>query len=182
LELAASCVRFVRAAVGIELDLTHETLPIIDHYLHQAREEIAQRPEAAALVAQALGAYFGQVLAAEFGGFWRASSADVHTWVVCLQPVFLAVNPVGIAYEALFTGDRHDGPSGELRVAREDRVMIEARLASLPEIREEEYYSFSGRFDAFSVAVEALRAQMDANGTQDVLYEFGDYEDEFRDL
>jgi hypothetical protein len=182
LELAASCVRFVQAAVGIELDLTHETLPILDHYLIQAREEISRRPEAAPLVAGALGAYFGQVIAAEFGGYWRAPNADMHSWLVCLQPVFLALSPVGVAYEALFEGAAHPGPPAELKLAREDREFVEQRLAAVPPVSEAEFYSFSGRFDALSIAVDALLGQMEAGGQEDVSFELGDYEDEFGDI
>jgi hypothetical protein len=182
LELAGNCQRFVRAAVGIEPDFSHETLPLVDHYLVKARSEVAQRPEVAPLIAQALGAYFGQVIALEFAGFWRASSPDSHHWLLCLQSVFLAVNPVGVAYEVLYLGDAHSGPSGELRLAREDRELVEARLAALPEVREEEFYSFSARFDVLSIAVEALRGQMIAGGQEDVFFETGDYEDEFGDI
>jgi hypothetical protein len=181
-ELAGNCQRFVRAAVGIEPDFTHETLPLVDHYLARARLEVAQRPEVTPLLAQALGAYFGQVVAVEFSGFWRASSPDPHNWLLCLQSVFLAINPVGVAYEALFLGDAHGGPSAELRLAREDRELVETRLAALPEVREEEFYSFSARFDVLSIAVEALRAQMIAGGQEEVLFESGDYQDEFGDI
>lgn len=175
-------MRFVRAAVGIDLDFTQETLPILDHYVRQARAEVAQRPEAWVLLAQTLGAYFGQVLAAEFGGFWRAAEQDPEAWLLCLSPVFMALNPVGIAYEVLAASASHPGPPSELKLAREDREFVEARLAAVPPVSEEEFYSFSGRFDALSVAFEALRAQMHAGGQEDVTFELGDYEDEFGDL
>ncbi len=182
LELAASCVRFVRASVGVELDVSSDTLPILDHYAASAREELAARPESQPLVAQALGAYFGQVLTSELSGFWRAVDASPDGWLVCLQPVFLAINPVGIAHEILAASDKHGGPSHELLLAREDRSLIEQRLASLPEVDEGDYYRFSTRFDAIQVVVAALKEQMHDGGTADVNFELGDYQDELGDI
>jgi len=176
-ELAASCVRFVQTSLGIELDLTHETLPLLDHYAAQARSELKTRPEATTLLAQTLGAYFGQVLALEFDGLWRFPNEDAHEWRVCLQSAFLAINPVGVAYDVLFAGEPHPGPSSELLLAPEDKEMIEARLAALPAIREDEFFTFSARYDAFHIAFAALRSQMQNDGLDDVWFELGDYEE-----
>lgn len=181
-ELARSCLRFVHAALGFELDFSHETLPLLDHYLVEAREQIAARPEAAPLVAQSLGAYFGQVLAVELSGFWRAPGPDPHAWLLCLQPVFLAVNPIGISYDVLFSGARHDGPSAELRVGRADREFVEQRLQALPPEREEDYYTFATRFDALHIVADALAGQMQIHGLEDISFEMSDYLDEFGEL
>ncbi len=178
-ELASSCIRFVHGAVGVQLDFTHETLPVLDHYLRNARAEVQQRPEAAELLTQSLGAYFGMVLAAGFGGQWRAPSSDVHEWFLYLQPVFLAVNPIGVASDVLFEGGRHDGPSGELRVAASERALIAERLESMPPLPEDEYYTFVARFEAFQVCFDTLRAEMEHGGLGDVTFELGDYLDEF---
>jgi hypothetical protein len=178
-ELIASCVRFVHSSIGLELDFSHETLPLLDHYTIGARGELEARPEALSLVAQSLGAYFGQVLAVEFTGFWRASQQDSHSWLLCLQPVFLAINPVGVAYDVLTRGGRHDGPSPQLRVAREDEQFVADRLRSLPEENEDDYYGFATRFDALAAVVEALRGQMIDGGQEDVTFESSDYGDTF---
>ena len=178
-ELAVSCVRFVHASVGFELDFTHETLPLLDHYLVGARAEMEARPEAVPLLAQSMGAYFGQVLAAELTGFWRVPTVDPHHWLVCLQPVFVAVNPVGVSYDLLFRGGRHDGPSPALLLARQDREIVESRLNGLPLEQEDDYFSFGTRFDAINIAVEALAGQMHEAGLQDVTFDAGDYVEEF---
>jgi len=172
-------VRFVHSSLGLELDFSHETLPLLDHYMVGARAELEARPEALPLVAQSLGAYFGQVLAVEFSGFWRASQPDAHTWMLCMQPVFLAVNPVGVAYDVLTRGGRHDGPSPALRVAREDEAFVADRLRALPEENEEDYYGFSTRFDGIAAVVEALRGQMIDGGQEDVTFESADYAEVF---
>jgi hypothetical protein len=177
-ELTASCVRFVHASVGAELDLSHETLPILDHYARLSRVELGSRPEAAALIAQTTGAYFGQVLAIEYGGLWRVNSSDFHEWRLYFQPVFLAFNPVGIAYEILFEGAGHQGPSGAPSFARDELALVEARLATLPEVDQDEYYSFSARYDVLQVAIEALREAQRHAGLEGVTYEWDDYEDE----
>lgn len=177
LELAASCVRFVHAKFGIELDFTHETLPILDHYASEAREELKNRPEATTLLVEAMGAYFGQVLAIEFGGMWKAEGNDVHAWRVCLQSAFISVSPLGVAYDVLHAGQTHAGPSSELGLAPEDKSLVEGRLAALPPVREEEFFTFSARYDVFHIAFEALRNQMQNDGLDDVWFELGDYED-----
>jgi hypothetical protein len=178
-ELAVNCVQFVQAAVGMQLDFTHETLPILDHYARIARQEVATRPEAAPLLAQAMGAYFGQVVAAELTGFWRAVDADTNQWLLCLQPVFLALNPVGVGFDVLFCGTDHAGPSSELRLAQQDREMVELRIAALPETSEEDYFTFSTRFDVVQIATEVLRSEMIEGGQEDVTFEAQDYSDEF---
>lgn len=178
-ELAGSCVRFVHGAVGVQLDFTHETLPVLDHYLRNARVEVQQRPETADLLTQSLGAYFGMVLAAGFGGLWRVPSTDVHEWFLYLQPAFLAVNPIGVACDVLFEGGRHDGPSGELRVAASERALIAERLQSVSPVPEDEYYTFVARYETFQLCFDTLRAEMDRGGLDDVSFELGDYLDEF---
>lgn len=177
-ELVSSCVRFVHAAVGAELDLTHETLPLLDHYVRLSREQLGVRPEAADLIAQTTGAYFGQLLALEYGGLWRAPSVDVHEWRVYFQPVFLALNPVGVAYEVLFASERHQGPSAAPTFARDELPLVEARLRALPEVDPEQYFTFSTRYDVLQVAIEALREAQHHAGVEGLDYEWEDYADE----
>ncbi len=180
-ELVTSCARFVRATTGVDLDLSHETLPLLDHYMLAAREQIKERPEAEPLIAQAAGAYFGQVLALEFGGFWRAQETDVHRWMLWMQPVFLALNPIGVGYDVLKGSTTHSGPSSELRLPRDERELVSRRLEALPEVSERDFFTFATRFDGIQVAVEALRSQMVDAGLTDVSFELDDYLSEFGD-
>lgn len=179
-ELVASCVRFVHTSLGLELDLTHETLPILDHYLRLTRAELEQRPEAGPLVAQATGAYFGQVLAIEFGGQWHLPRPDASDWRLYFQPFFMMLNPIGVAYELLYEGGSHPGPPTGLAFARDERPLVEARLEALPEVSHDDFFTFSTRFDVTQIVVEALRAKQQQAGLEDVTYEWGDYEDELR--
>jgi hypothetical protein len=139
---------------------------------------LKERPEAATLIARASGAYFGQVLALEYGGQWRMTSPDVHEWWLYFQSFFLAVKPIGVAYDVLFEGQKHDGPSGAPSFARDELALVYARLAALPAVDEDHYYRFSMRFDVIQLALEALRYAQAHRGLEDVTYEWGDYEDE----
>src|SRR5262245_45462327 len=105
-----ACLDFVRRAVGVELDLTPETLPVLDHYVSTVRPQIADRPELSVLSASAVGAYFGEVVRRRIPGFWMLPSANVHDWSVACKFVFLSFNPIGVAYDALFQSSEHEGP------------------------------------------------------------------------
>jgi len=175
-ELAAALRDYVRRAVGLAVDGAPETLPLVDHYVDLVRAERAQRPEVVMVVAPALGAYFGELLRQRIGGFWRLPSQDVHRWRVCSRQVRVAVNPVGIAYEALFRGEPHDGPAAEVELDADDRDLVTARLSALPSVREEEYYLLSTRLEVLEIVVEALVARRPP-GARDVELDWEDYED-----
>jgi hypothetical protein len=177
LELAEGCRGFVAQAVGVELDFTPETLPILDHYLAMARGGIDQRPEVLELVLRSAGAYFGEVLRRTLDGFWCRSDADVHLWQLGLRRAYLALNPAGIVREVLARGADLAGPDAALHLDRDDRTAVEQRLAALPAVSEEEYYLLSTRFEALEVMYEALRDKMQAEGIAAVELGVEDYTD-----
>jgi hypothetical protein len=177
-ELSASCEQHVRDAVGLELDGTIETLPILDHYVRLSRDAVRERQELLPLLARTVGAYFGQVVADHFGGFWSLTSPDVNTWYVCLRGVYLAFNPIGMAYAALIWSIEEElppGPPAELRLSRQDRSWVEQRLAALPPVREGDFFTLSTRVEGMEVAVAALGEQMAQAGTAEVVYDDDDY-------
>jgi len=159
-DYVTACLEYVRRAVKVDLDFTPETLPLLDHYATVARETIRERPELEPLITRAVGSYFGEVVRARFPGFWKVPTINVHDWAICSRAVFLWFNPIGIAYDAVFSGTEHDGPRSMLRVSPEDHEFLAERLASLPPLPEDEYFSFSTRFEVIEVATEALRARM----------------------
>jgi hypothetical protein len=163
-EYAAACLEYVRRALDFSLDFTPETLAVLDHYVATVRPTLAERPELAALVGRATGAYFGEVVRGVIPGFWRVPSASVHDFQLCSRVAFLWVNPIGVAYDALFAGTEHDGPRSMLRCAPEDREFLERRLATLPPVPEDQYYLFTTRFEVLEVANEALRARLEEQG------------------
>ncbi|HSC85647.1 MAG TPA: hypothetical protein VLC09_00170, partial [Polyangiaceae bacterium] len=119
-DLCRSLTDFVERTVGIRPDYTPETLPLVDHYLISARQAVADRPEVLDLTAQAVGAYFGEVVRRSLAGFWLLPGPNHHDWQVCGSAAFVAFNPIGVGYDALL-GAEHGGPNSQYKVAPEDR-------------------------------------------------------------
>jgi hypothetical protein len=93
-------VKYVQHSVGFTLDFEPETLPVLDHYVELARKAAHERKEAAPLVAQAIGAYLGEVTRRKYGGFWRIED-DPRSYRVELEPVYLILRPIELASRAL---------------------------------------------------------------------------------
>jgi hypothetical protein len=172
-ELAAACVRFVATRYGAALDFAPETLSFVDHWLHEARREIAERPEALELVQAAAGAYLGEVIRRRFGGTW-VSEGDHADWRLELERVYCAFNPIGMTREALLL-EPADGWHAHFALDPGESDAIEQRLAALPAVPDEEYYAPSTRFDVVSILFEALRNGMRARGLGDVRFTHEDY-------
>lgn len=172
-ELAAACVRFVSARYQVPLDFTPETLSLVDQWLRDARAEVKERPETVELVQASAGAYLGEVVRRAFGAVW-VTKPDYADWRLCLVTVFCAFNPIGMAHEALLLDDA-DGWHAHFELDPGERDAIEARLAALPEVRDDEYYAPSTRFDVVNIVVDALRERMRASGLADVKFGPEDY-------
>lgn len=173
-QLVASCIRFVATRYKTALDHTPDTLSLLDQYVRDARAELGPRPEAIELVQGAVGAYFGELVRVTYGGYWVALG-DPSTWRVRLRHVYLSFNPIGVAREALLEQDA-EGFGAHFRVDPGERELVEQRVASLPAVPEDEYYTPSTRWEVLQVICEVLRAHMAANGTGDVTFESEDYE------
>jgi hypothetical protein len=158
-ERAQTLLVYVRQALGFELDQTADTLPVLDHYLGLVHESLDARPELLPVVARAVAAYFGEVVRGELPSFWARMGPSPADYYLCLRPVFLALRPLGVAYDVLTRGGDHDGPSPELLLLREERAAVERRLGDLPPVPTTEYYLLSTRLEAIQIAAEALRAQ-----------------------
>lgn len=172
-ELAAACVRFVRARFGVTLDFEPDTLSFVDHWVREARTELKERPELGDLVQSAAGAYLGEVIRREFGAFWlaRGERAD---WRLLLSTVFCAFNPIGMAREALLL-EEAEGWHAHFELDPGEKEAIEGRLAALPAVRSDEYFAPSTRYDVVSIVVDALRAKMRESGLDDVRFTPDDY-------
>jgi hypothetical protein len=177
-ELAAACRDHVKRAVGVALDGTPETLPLLDHYVTISRPSISQRPEVLDLLVRTTGAYFGELVRTKLGGFWWPCDEDPSTWLVCCRSVFLAINPFGVALEALCQRVDVDGPSAQVRVAPDCRQSAQARLSRLPSVSEEEYYLLSTRLEALEIVAEASRAVRLAERAEPRDFDQDDYEHE----
>lgn len=174
-DLCRSLSDFVHQAIGYRPDYTPETLPFVDHYLNEARRTLDGRPEIVDLMAQAAGAYFGEVVRRTLTGFWRVPTPNFHDWQLCGEAAYFAFNPIGIGYEIVTRGGEHSGPSSAVRLSAEDVELVRARLLALPEEREEAYYTLSTRYEFLEIVAEAVRAQAENRGYTEMMYSDEDY-------
>src|ERR1700722_16267901 len=172
-ELAAACVRFVAQRYGVPLDFKPDTLSLVDQWVRDARKELKERPELEALVTSAAGGYLGEVIRREFGGRWFCDG-DEDTWRLYLSTVYCAFNPIGMVREALLLGEA-EGWHAHFELDPGEREGIEARLAALPEVEDDEYYAPSTRFDVVNIVVDALREDLRGRGLSDVRFTPEDY-------
>jgi hypothetical protein len=158
-ELSRACVEYVRRAVGIDLDGTPDTLPILDHYLGSLLGGAAEtRAEVVELVVLAAGAYFGEVVRRALGhGRWHLEEGDPAGNRLELEHVFLFFNPMGMAREAV-TGAEQPGWMAHLEVLPRDRPLLEQSLARMGDVREDDYFRLAVRFEVVEQVVGALEA------------------------
>jgi hypothetical protein len=182
LELAGACARFVEARYGVALDFDPDTLSLLDQWVRDARDEAADKPEVAQLVQSAAGAYLGEVIRRQFGGFWDVGGsegsptlADVAEWRLQLAPAYCSFNPIGMVREALFL-EPQDGWHAHFELDPAEAESIEARLAALPEVEEDDYYAPSTRYDVVCIVIDALRDGLRARGLGDVTFGPEDYD------
>jgi hypothetical protein len=157
-EFALAAHEYVRRAVALDLDGSVESLAYVDHNL----AEVAREPVSAqvlALVAPAIGAYFGEVLAAHLGGEWHAAGDDPATWHMAIpgpdgRPL-LEVVPVALAAEALAHGEVA-GYDATLQPPPELAARLADALARVSPVEEGYYYSLTGRLETIEHVVELL--------------------------
>lgn len=176
-DLADACVRFVERALGITLDYEPETLPVLDHWVQQARGQASARPEAAAVVAHAAGAYFGEVVRRRYACWWRAEGDDPGAFRIELEPVYLSFSPVQLIADALFhEGEAENETMEQLEIDDADREAVTARLAELPPVPEDEFFAPSTRLEVIDIAIDAIRARRLADGEPEAALGPADYE------
>jgi hypothetical protein len=181
-DLSGSLTDFVEKTLGIRPDFSPDTLSIVDHYAVQARKEMENRPEVADLTAQALGAYFGEVVRRSEGAFWQIPSPNFHDWRLCATTAYLSLNPIGVGYDALYGRTDHQGPNSSLKIAPEDKETVQNRLERLPPVPDDEYYTLCTRLEALQIAMEAVRAEQSRRGYEDMEFTADDYSGELRPL
>lgn len=126
-ELAAACVRFVMTTLRFELDFHRDTLPVLDHYLAQARAAVRERPETLPLVASACGAYLGEVVRGLHPCWWRAQASDPLDWRLEFRDVYLSFRPGRMIESALTRAELAAGRGeGDDAGAEHDEELAEA--------------------------------------------------------
>lgn len=145
MDLTVACVTSVRNASGMELDLTQDTLPILDHY---AELVDAPRDEIVSLMAPMSGAYFGELLVRELDdGEWVTDPDDYSSWRLRFERCSLTFNPIGVALEVLLGQEVPDW-GATLQTAPEDALRIEQALEVYGDVRDRDFYAFTVRFEA----------------------------------
>ncbi len=152
-DLTVACVTSVKNATGMVLDMTQDTLPILDHYaelLDSSREEIVS------LLGPMTGAYFGELLRRQFeDGHWFTEADDYTGWRLRFERCSLSFNPIGIALEVLLGQDVPDW-GAQLATAPEDQLRSKKALEVYGDVRDRDYYTFTVRFEAIEQAYLGL--------------------------
>lgn len=168
-ELASACVAYVRRAVGVELDFTPDTLPILDHYLQGLLTD-EPKEEIVSLVVTSAGAYFGEVVRRTLGrARWHVAPDDPTDWRLELEHVFLFFNPLGMAREAIVQAEQ-PGWLAHLEVLPRDRPLLDQSLARMGDVREDDYYRLAIRYEVIEQVVSALEGASIAREAQDELF------------
>lgn len=146
-DLAEACARFVERALGIRLDGTQDTLPLLDHYLEGVTDGQDRQQDVLALVAPAAGAYFGEVLRIHLGeGTWELDPGAPEDARLLLAGGRLRVAPAQAALEAI-AGAAPEGAPPVLE-APKHRDAARAALADFGRVREGDFFKLAVRFDA----------------------------------
>ncbi|MFO7567146.1 MAG: hypothetical protein R6X02_31160 [Enhygromyxa sp.] len=193
-QLASAFREQVRRALGIELsdEVGTTALAFVDHYLGSLRDET--REPIISLVAANAGAWFGELVRREIGGFWIGDGVDPRRLRLLLEPQFVHFSPVDMAYEAILSGSVEPGdprvPQGatldsayhlrkrspapfEHEPADHDWVLD--RLAESPPVPEDQFYSLTGRFETLELILELLASREQARGREPTRYHLNDY-------
>ena len=153
MDLTVACVTSVKNATGLELDLTQDTLPVLDHYGKLAE---SSRDEIVSLVAPMCGAYLGELVRRQLeDGTWHTDSAEHSEWRLTFEGCSLRFNPIGVALEVLLGQDVPDW-GAHLRTSPEDQLRVKKALEVYGDVRDADYYSFSVRFEAIEQAYLGL--------------------------
>jgi hypothetical protein len=152
--LSEACVRFVHEALGLTLDYTPETLPILDHYLRERGRGI--QPELTQLLAPAAGAYFAEVVRRHLPGVrYYCPEQDYPAYRLEFEPIFLCFNPIGVALEVL-TMREAEGWGAHFQVLDEARGLLTQALEANADVPPEDYYTLSMRLEALEQIVDLL--------------------------
>ena len=188
----------VASATGHKLDLTPETLPILDFYFQIYRESLSGKgkkekakgkgkkkakargnsKDIARLFAPMAGAYFGEVICRKYDCKWVASKKRYDKWRVQFKHCFLYFNPVAMAMEILSRKSVEDWPSTYFTY-KEDEDVLSRALDQWDWITPDDYYSFIVRWEILDTiinmlaTIEALKRQKD--GTKLKAYKNADY-------
>lgn len=157
-ELSKACVQYVERKLKFQLDSSAETLPVLDHYITLARDDLKGRLgeiELLLAVAVPAGAYLGEVVQKLFPLHWFCPPGEYQRWRLEFEHVFLSMNPIGMVVEALkLSDDENWGAS--FRLMPDDEALAKSTLQALPEVSIEEYFALSNRVEVLHTIVDVI--------------------------
>ena len=124
---------------------------------------------------RAAGAYFGEVVRRRHDAWWALPSDDPNDWQLQIRSVFLSFHPVVVVWDAVFHGEE-EGPLAALEIEDEDRERLAERLAHLPPVGDDEFFSLATRAELIDIAVDAIKTRMVDDGLGDVEFGPDDYD------
>ncbi|HEY1554797.1 MAG TPA: hypothetical protein VGF94_08185 [Kofleriaceae bacterium] len=151
-EYADQAVAYVRRALGVALEYDSDTLPLLDHYLHNVPDGQQATMQ---LVIATSGAYFGEVVRRRLGGRWELNGEE-SDWRVVL-PTGLNFSPAGFVASAIAQADLADMDS-ELDAPPRMLPHVQQALQRMGEVSIDDYYSLCGRLDTLEHIHEVLVA------------------------
>ncbi|MFH0911372.1 MAG: hypothetical protein V1918_07720 [Planctomycetota bacterium] len=169
-EFGENLMHAVEKATGHCLDLTPETLPILDFYCQIYRESLkAKGPSVKVvkdgpaeqgegvdlLLAPMAGAYFGQVVTRKYDCRWVTEPGKYARWRIQFDHIFLYFYPVGVAMEILNQRSVAGWPPAFI-MRRESEQVVLSSLDRLVPVADEEYYSFIMRWEVLDSIVNML--------------------------
>jgi hypothetical protein len=168
---------YIRRALSVELDLSPESLAYVDHYVRStsADKSAPLEDDVLRLASAALGAYFGEVLIAAFGGDWIIGAQDdahPERWKLELTPPMLSMHPAALAASAL-AGAEVAGYDDRIAPPFRDAAALQQLLESSAPVDTELYYSLTGRLEAieqmrgFLAEIDRRRQAGPPSGSED---------------
>ena len=147
-------MRYVKQTLEADLDLSPETLPILDHYLtHIAKTHTPHTLDLTTLVS---GAYFGEVVRQHYEDVrWFFDKDHPERARIEFARCFLHFNPFAMAREVLCQGDV-PGWVALFQMQDADRERADRALTALGEMEAGDYYRLSTRFEALQTIVPAI--------------------------
>jgi hypothetical protein len=199
-QLAAAFAEQILRAVGVEIEPLvardgEVALAYADHYLGMLHDE--DREPIVSLVAANAGAWFGELVRREIGATWIGDGKDPRRLRLLLEPNFVHFSPIDLAYAAILVGEPDDDPrlpagspldaAFHLRkparseddeapeTEPSDHAWIAERLAEIPPLPEDQFYSLTGRYETLLLILELLATRHASLGREPTVYHLNDY-------
>jgi hypothetical protein len=145
----------VEKSLGVLLDYSTETLPVLDHYLREAGSPGANLPETTLLLATVAGCYLGEVLRARHPLQWNLDHEEPLHWSLTSQDASITIFPVAIARIAI-EGIAAERLLEAFRLESKLKKALANRLGNLPPVSNEEYVAPSTRVEVIDIAFDLL--------------------------